>query len=537
MFRCRSFPRRGQAATTVRQPGSPDCEAKTKTCRGGDCFKIKFIAAEEKNRYAGPGLPRPTVDPHVGDDGAPVGWSPWHLGSATQPLAREHAAAVAEEVPRLSSAWRARVQDVVTDEGAEPLLEANSLLKGCCRRCGWENCLCALSAARLDDFLKREELLRQLAMFGASTRLPHPNYLIQYLKLFCFRGRDPEGEPLQLYWLLLVSLKRPVWPIFTDCTFLEVGDERFVKPNIPTGIKTFSRAKAELHLTLPQLDAVDLVEYTVVELLKFKLTDVTDITEKLKEKKPRRRAADPSIAKTIAIALGGRQRESKDKSEKAKPGTGTGSSGKKKKHTIDDPDEPEEEAASHGSGDSDDGADAGKDDDPPDALMPPAFLLDAPPEDEPDPDVLEIAREAHSTALPPSNHVRALRGYEIYIRGMGRGWWVVMYGRSPLPARAAMQAVMLPKMKDGTDYVEDAITHEILGRLSLIKKSTPYESLTVHCRLHGCKPPPLRVAKAGVRQPDILRWFYAGQRDCAKGAAGREQHLRMWKTLCSECAA
>ena len=36
-----------------------------------------------------------------------------------------------------------------------------------------------------------------------------------------------------------------------------------------------------------------------------------------------------------------------------------------------------------------------------------------------------------------------------------------MYERPPLPARAAMQAVMLPKMKDGTDHVEDAITHEI----------------------------------------------------------------------------
>ena len=100
-----------------------------------------------------------------------------------------------------------------------------------------------------------------------------------------------------------------------------------------------------------------------------------------------------------------------------------------------------------------------------------------------------------------------------------------------------LQAVTLPKMKDGTDYVEDAVTHEILGRLSLIKKSTPHESLTVHCRQHGCKPPPLRVVKSTVRQPDILRWFHAGQRDCAKGAAGREQHMRMWKTLCSECAA
>ena len=99
-----------------------------------------------------------------------------------------------------------------------------------------------------------------------------------------------------------------------------------------------------------------------------------------------------------------------------------------------------------------------------------------------------------------------------------------------------LQAVTLPKMKDGTDYVEDAVTHEILGRLSLIKKSTPHESLTVYCRQHGCKPPPLRVVKSTLRQPDILRWFHAGQRDCANGPAGREQHMRMWKTLCSECA-
>ena len=313
---------------------------------------------------------------------------------------------MSDEVQRLSSAWRARTKDVVTDEGAEPLLEANSLLKGCCRRCGWENCLCALSPARREDVLEREELLRKLAMFEANTRLPHPNYLIKYLKLFCIRGCDPEGEPLQLYWLLLVSLKRPVWPIFTDCTLLEVGDERFVKPNIPTGIKTFSRAKTELCLTLPQIDAVDFVEYTVVELLKFKLTGVTDITEKLKEKKSRRRVADPSIAKAVDIALGGRQAKStdKEKTKTAKKGTGRGSSGKKKKHTIDDPDEPEEEAPSHGSGDSDGdgGADSGHDDDPDPMLMPPVFLIDAPPEDEPDPDILDIAREAFYTAHPPS---------------------------------------------------------------------------------------------------------------------------------------
>ena len=89
----------------------------------------------------------------------------------------------------------------------------------------------------------------------------------------------------------------------------------------------------------------------------------------------------------------------------------------------------------------------------------------------------------------------------------------------------------LPVWDPASMSVKDQDTGTVVGSIKGLHSGTPKECVSIYCRLHACSPPLRRIATAPSNH-DILSWFRAGQQECPPGKAGREAHLKLFRTMC-----
>jgi hypothetical protein len=85
------------------------------------------------------------------------------------------------------------------------------------------------------------------------------------------------------------------------------------------------------------------------------------------------------------------------------------------------------------------------------------------------------------------------------------------------------------KVNAGKAHVRHPGTNAIIGSITLVRPGQSTEAQSVYCRLHQCKPPMRRIARAPA-EVDIQRWFARGMVMPA-GAAGTRMHLQAWRDM------
>ena len=113
-------------------------------------------------------------------------------------------------------------------------------------------------------------------------------------------------DTLYVCWVLLTTLLSPVWPIFAQCEVVEDGEiadlprGMVVSPMVRSGNQHILSPAAAKQQLLQLVDIrVDAITYDVVGLLEFKVTGVTDVTDRLyatTQREPR--------GKVLGIVLG-----------------------------------------------------------------------------------------------------------------------------------------------------------------------------------------------------------------------------------------
>ena len=81
---------------------------------------------------------------------------------------------------------------------------------------------------------------------------------------------------------------------------------------------------------------------------------------------------------------------------------------------------------------------------------------------------------------------------------------------------------------DPTDY-NVRFHGNVIGCIKPLHAGTPNEYVTAYCRRHGCKTP-LRRTDQALPTADYVMWMQHGL-DLPDGAAGREEHLHMFRNL------
>lgn len=100
-----------------------------------------------------------------------------------------------------------------------------------------------------------------------------------------------------------------------------------------------------------------------------------------------------------------------------------------------------------------------------------------------------------------------------------------------LAHEAEQERDVLPVWDALSKNVTDSETGNTIGSIKGVHVGTKKECVAVYCRLHQCNPPMRRIAAAPTNEA-ILAWFRAGLQDCPAGKAGRNEHLRLFKTMC-----
>ena len=212
------------------------------------------------------------------------------MGSRSQPLAASLAKEVSLRVRSLAQDWRARTRDVVSLQPDDPVIDAvNTLGKGCCRSCGIARCWGTMTEDYRARMERSTDLLRRCAILRPEP-MPSQQYLLDFLPLYRITGFS--GGRARCYcWLLLTTLRNPVWPIFAACDIVGGGDLGalaagvLLTPLVHGGCRHLLRP-ASARLALAALDGirVDVVSYEVVGLLRFRVAHITDAMPRLYEK-------------------------------------------------------------------------------------------------------------------------------------------------------------------------------------------------------------------------------------------------------------
>ena len=72
---------------------------------------------------------------------------------------------------------------------------------------------------------------------------------------------------------------------------------------------------------------------------------------------------------------------------------------------------------------------------------------------------------------------------------------------------------------------------EMTGRLTIFHEGgIGKEASSCYCRLHQCKPPPLRMHLAPDKKL-LMTWYMRGYNELPRGRAHASAHVQMWKDM------